>query len=147
MSVRLDNRKQIQSYLKSYSKIIERTLIRELEIMVAKLENHAKDSAGYNDITGNLKGSIGGVVVKNGIPISYSGFEGEAVGVEEGRSFINSILSEVGTGYGIIIVAGMEYATYVENKHNLNVLKKSELKMYTEIPLMLEKMKRIIGNK
>jgi hypothetical protein len=42
-------------------------------------------------------------------------------------------------------VAGMEYATYVENYHNLNVLKKSELKMYRELPVMMEKLKQKIS--
>jgi hypothetical protein len=42
-------------------------------------------------------------------------------------------------------VAGMEYATYVENYHNLNVLKISELKMYRELPVMMEKLKQKIS--
>jgi len=141
MSLKLQNKKAIQEYITNYGKIIERALIREMEIIVAKLENHAKQSAGYNDITANLKSSIGGVVLKDGRPISYSGFEGSEDGANDGKTFINSLISQVGSGYVILIVAGMEYATYVENYHNLNVLKKTELTLQSQMTAMFAKLR------
>ena len=44
-------------------------------------------------------------------------------------------------GYAILIVAGMNYASYVENFHDLNVLKKTELKMERDIPKIIERLK------
>jgi hypothetical protein len=44
-------------------------------------------------------------------------------------------------GYVILLVAGMQYATYVEDHHNLNVLKQSELLMDRELPIIIEKLK------
>lgn len=143
MIFRLENKKVIQQYIRNYAKIIESALIREMEIIVTRLENHAKDSAGYQDQTANLKNSIGGVVLKDGIPIQYSGFSGE--GGEEGKNFINSLISDYSNGYVILIVAGMEYATYVENYHQLNVLKKSELLLPSEMDKMFKRLEKALN--
>lgn len=144
MSFNLENKKQIQDYIRNYSKVVERVLIREMEIIVARLENHAKDNAGYNDITGNLKNSIGGVVLKDGVPVKFSGF-GSGEGAVTGKSYINSLISNYGSGFVILIVAGMEYATYVENKHELNVLKKSELLLPDEIKKMFRRIENALN--
>lgn len=145
MTFRLKNQKALSQYLLKYSIKIERALIYQLEYLVADLQNHAKLSAGYIDQTSNLKGSIGGVVLKNGKPITYKGFDdGGAEGNKTGMEFINSLIGTYSSGYVLILVAGMEYATYVENLRNRNVLKKSELKMNKELPKVLDKIKRKI---
>ena len=144
MGIKFGNKKEIQKYINGYAKRIESVLIREMEIVVAKLENHAKDNAGYNDITGNLKNSIGGIVLKDGIPIQYSGFGG-GEGGSTGESFINSLISSYGSGFVIIIVAGMDYATYVENVHQLNVLKKSELLLPSEMEKMFNRVEKALN--
>lgn len=145
MSLKLKNRKQLTRYLITYAARIERALIFNLEILVAQLENHAKLNAGYEDQTSNLKGSIGGVVLQDGRPITYRGFNSSGTeGRTTGLEFINSKIGEYKKGFVILIVAGMEYATYVENFHGLNVLKKSELKMQAEFPKMLKRLKLMI---
>lgn len=141
MTLKLKNQKAINKYLAQTIKRIEAALIFQLEFLVAELENHAKQSAGYEDQTSNLKGSIGGVVLKDGRPITYRGFEGTSEGTSTGLEYINSLISDFGKGYTILMVAGMEYATYVENYNNLNVLKKSELRMKPELAKIFEKLK------
>jgi len=146
MSLQLRNKDVITNYLRLMFPRIEAALIYRLEAYVAELQNHAKLSAEYEDQTSNLKSSIGGVVLKNGKPISYAGFEGNGIdGPTTGTAFINSLLSNYPKGYVIILVAGMEYATYVENYHNLNVLKKTELKMQQDLPGILDNLKRKIN--
>lgn len=144
MSFQLRNKLEIQKHIRRFSALIQNIMIREMEIVVARLENHAKDNAGYNDITANLKNSIGGVVLKDGNPVQYSGFGG-GEGGESGKDFINSIISNYGSGFVILIVAGMEYATYVENKHQLNVLKKSELLLPTEMNKMFKRIQTALN--
>ena len=141
MAFRLKNQKGLEKYLTTQIKRIESVLIRELEVLVAKLENHAKASAGYEDQTANLKSSIGGVVLKDGRPISFAGFSGKSEGKSTGLEFINSLISGQGRGYIILVVAGMNYATYVENYYDLNVLKKTELKMKRDYPKLLKRLK------
>lgn len=141
MGLNLINKGSLNSYIKGQSNKIEKALIYQMEYLVAKLENHAKLSAGYQDQTANLKSSIGGVVLRNRQPISYKGFTGANWGVSKGKEFINELSSEMNNGYVILLVAGMQYATYVEDHHNLNVLKQSELLMDRELPIIIEKLK------
>lgn len=142
MALKLKNRKQLSKYILEQGVLIEKALIFNLEALVAELENHAKLNAGYEDQTSNLKGSIGGVVLKNGTPISYAGFNGTAEGATEGKDYLSTLVSGNPKGYVIIVVAGMNYATYVENYHTLNVLKKTELKMQRELPKLLNRLKK-----
>jgi len=146
MSLKLKNLKGIQSELIKRSSYIELALQYSLEYLVEKMINHAKASAGYQDQTANLKSSIGGYVLKDGRRIGYRGFVQEpstigtfeGVGTLTGTAFIDSLVSKYQSGYVILLVAGMEYATYVENFHNLNVLKKSELQMQIELPSIMK---------
>ena len=139
--MQLKDKRALNQYISDYGKRIEKALIYQLEYMVAELSNHAKLNAGYQDQSSNLKSSIGGVVLKNGIPVSYKGFEGAGdSGPDTGKAFLDTLISQAGSGYVLILVAGMEYATYVENYYGLNVLKKSELRMRTELPKELNRL-------
>jgi len=150
--MKLNNKRQITDYLNKQSILIERALIYYLEVFVAELVNHAKENQGHSRKpikgdyvrTGNLVSSIGGAVLKSGRPVTYRGFSGEGEGVSEGKEFINSLVGNYDDGYTILIVAGMEYSTFVENFHNLNVLKKTELKMQTELPDVMRRLKKAI---
>jgi len=144
MTMKLTNQKQIAAYLFKQSILIEKALIYYLESFVAELENHAKESAEYEDQTSNLKSSIGGAVLKDGNPITYKGFTGEQKGVSTGKDFINSLMSNYGKGYTILVVAGMEYASPLENYLEYNVLKKTELKMQRELPDVIKRLKQAI---
>jgi hypothetical protein len=141
MGFQLANQKALDIYLQKMQKRIESALIYNLEYMVAELENHAKLNAEYTDRTSNLKSSIGGVILKNGRPVSYVGFTGTKEGNSEGNTFLDEIIAANKNGYVLILVAGMGYATYVEDIYGLNVLKKSELKMRTALPQMLRDLK------
>jgi hypothetical protein len=153
MALKMKDKGMVNKFILGMVGNIEKALIYNLEYLVAKLQNHAKMSKGYENQTSNLVSSIGGAVVKDGKVVTYRGFDkaGGNIGIESnsdgttiGKEFVDSLLSEVGSGYGIILVAGMEYATYVENYHNLNVLKKTELISSSEMEKMFEKLKRKI---
>jgi hypothetical protein len=139
--MRLKNHKELINHIARRAKLIESSLIMYLEYAVSELTEHAITNKGYNDITSNLKSSIGGGVFKDGKPVTYRGFEGAAKGVKTGLEFLNSLISSVGSGYTIVIVAGMEYATYVENFHGLNVLKKTELAAPAVMKSMIDELK------
>ena len=143
--IRPANLKAASAQLMAYDKRYQAALVRQLEIAVSKLHAHAVQHAGYEDQTGNLKSSIGGTVLHNGIPVTYRGFTGgtENVGKETGLEYLNTIISSKGnrTGYGIILVAGMSYATYVENYNGRNVLKASELLALELVPKLVKQLK------
>lgn len=123
---------------------IEKVLIYRLEAYVEELINDAKLSGEYNDQTGNLRSSIGGVLLRNGIPVAYRGFEplaGGTQGTMTGKDFINRMIPQMGKGYVILVVAGMQYASYVEQLHNLNVLSLTEMKAVRELPGILKEIR------
>ena len=74
----------------------------------------------YKDQSTNLTSSVGCAVVVNGEIMQISGFEavkpaGEK-GSQEGRSYVQSLASQFPDGVTLIIVAGMNYAAYVERR-------------------------------
>lgn len=142
--LKLKNKKVLSKYILRQSVLIEKALIFYLEAFVAELENHAKESAGYQDRTSNLKSSIGGAVLKDGKAVTYKGFEGETEGKTTGKEFIESLIGNYSKGYTILIVAGMEYASPLENYLNYNVLAKTKLKMERELPNVMRKLKKAI---
>lgn len=94
-------------------------------------EPHAND---YNDITGNLRSSIGYVILYNGKVVfggeskQISGKHGDgAQGVEQGQKVLKTLQGNYPTGVVLIVCAGMSYAAYVENIRHKDVLTCAEL--------------------
>lgn len=143
---------ELRKYLNLVQRRFEAALVYNLEYLVVEMVNHAKLNAGYTDRTSNLKSSIGGVVLKNGVPITYKGFAREKaadVGVKTGTEFINSLISSHSKGYVILVVAGMEYASWVEdggktNRAPYNVLKLTEIKMEKELKKLVIRLSKSI---
>lgn len=96
--------------------------------------NTARESGSYNNITGNLRSSIGYVVLHDGEVVSYgkteaySGEKGNgAEGVSSAKTFLDELVLGDHTGITLIVVAGMKYAIYVEAIHNKDVLTSAKL--------------------
>ena len=113
--IREQARRQMQDYVKMLNKVGLDTVkaIRTSEVSY------------WIDQTGNLRSSIGYLIVKDGRIISEN-FElvngrGQE-GLAKGRSFADELASQYPSGYALIIVAGMEYAAYVENIESRTVL-------------------------
>lgn len=83
-----------------------------------------RSTNSYTDQTGNLRNSIGYVVVKNGNVIKQ--VTATSDGAKKGREFIQELLGECKNGIYLIVVAGMNYATYVSAK-GFDVLDSAEL--------------------
>lgn len=114
--------------------------------------NRARISEGkqkdFTDRTGNLRGSIGYILVVDGQIYTESAFEPVPVwdkklerivtheeGPNGGRAFAERLASQCGTGIVLIVVAGMKYAKYVADK-GFDVLDSAE----TEAEKLLQKL-------
>lgn len=93
----------------------------------------AREVGGYHDITGNLRSSIGYVIlvdgqaVVEGKPEQYAGKIGDgSKGVVEGQRFLNRLKAKFPWGVVLILCAGMEYAAFVENVKHKDVLTSAE---------------------
>lgn len=77
-----------------------------------------KAEGGFGNITWNLRGSIGYVLVKEGsvietyFPPISKGSEGLKIGEDFAREL--ALLSDEGDDIMLVVVAGMEYASYVQ---------------------------------
>lgn len=97
------------------------------------------------DRTGNLRSSVGYIISYNGNIISYGGFKkaySGNLGTYDGKRYAESIVKKYQTGYALVVVAGMNYAEYVEAMDNKVVLASAELFARKELPKMMEKLKR-----
>lgn len=100
---------------------VERQIIESLCRVgeeAAKLAKLIPPERGFNDQTGNLRSSIGYVVVKDGKPVnvSFGAVKGGHAGVNEGQRLALQVGSNYTDGYALVVVAGMNYAVHVESK-------------------------------
>jgi hypothetical protein len=88
---------------------------------------NARINGNYIDQTGNLRSSIGYAVVKDGQIVQQSfekagsGSDGDT-GLRESKRLVSKLSSKLSTGIVLVLVAGMDYALYVENIKSKDVL-------------------------
>lgn len=120
----------------------EDLLVERLQYIGERAVKEARQNGSYTDRTGNLRSSIGYVILKDGRRIDESAPEhfGEGdEGVEKMHALLDELQSEFPKGYVLILCAGMEYASYVEDIHNLDVL--------TSARLLAEKLvRKLVGD-
>lgn len=139
---RITPMKQIMQYMQDELTAYERKIIRSLAYCGEKCVTQAREFGSYQDQTGNLRSSTGYVIVKNGQIISGSGFSsvsGGSEGTQVGLTFARQLASEFPRGIALIVVAGMNYAAYVEAK-GYDVLTSSEILANRIVPQMLNKL-------
>ncbi|MCJ8153245.1 hypothetical protein MKJ01_05650 [Chryseobacterium sp. SSA4.19] len=125
------NMRDIDSYLKGKVNMLDGLMIRNLNFLGMECVNLAKSLDTYTDRTGNLRNSIGYIVLKHGNIISSmfeAGTRGpefdsqEMPGERVGEIFAKEIAKDFKVGYALIVVAGMEYASYIEDVKHLDVI-------------------------
>lgn len=103
--------------------VFDKRILRELQMIAEEACNHARNdyptraSGGYDDHTRALRGSIGYKIFFAGNEVVRGGLED--LGSEKGAKIAESKLNEVGATdalWEVVVVAGMEYARYVEAK-------------------------------
>lgn len=87
-------------------------------------------SESWIDRTGNLRSSVGSAVYENGKKKLSTAFEsvfGGQEGSEAGKRMIDALAKEYSQTYAMVVVAGMDYASYVENMNGKDVLASTRL--------------------
>lgn len=130
----------IERMLKDKIEKYQEKIVRVLRYVGEKCINEAREYGSYQDRTGNLRSSIGYIILKDGKPIEKGGFKitkSGGNGQKEGETFINKIISQYPKGFVLVVVAGMKYASYVEAR-NYNVLTSAELLAEREVLKLLK---------
>lgn len=114
---------------------------------VAEARNRSQEKSWFNH-TGNLRSSIGYIVVAHGEIVKISGFEtvlSGSEGTKVGKKLAVELAKNYASGYALIIVAGMHYAEYVEAKDNKSVLASAQLLAHAEFYNLMEKLRSQIA--
>ena len=125
---------------------VEKKEIERLQKLGEKCVTHARNilppdaDKGFNDITGNLRSSIGYVVFNNGVAV-HTGYE-QVLNGGEGAKKGEALARKVGEkqkGVCLVVTAGMNYALCVEAKGR-DVITSAEKMAERELPEELEKL-------
>lgn len=136
-----DVRKRFDAFLNE----IEKKQIARLQRLGEMCLVEARTNKGYMMQTGALLSSTGYEVFVDGVAIhsqfdAASGAESNAAetGIKSGQSIAETI-GKGTKGIALVVVAGMNYAAYVEAK-GYNVLSSAEHLAERELPRMLEQL-------
>lgn len=140
---------EIDAYTERCLERAKRAIIGVFEDVGNQCIIEAKDNGSYIDQTGNLRSSIGYAVVVDGQIVRSKVSEQVKDGVAgkgEATAFLSRLASEHKTGICLIVVAGMNYAVYVEGRGK-NVLTSAKLLADRLVPQMLEQLGFIVRKK
>lgn len=128
MGIKLVNN-GVSGFQKAIMAKLDEALKNKLKYLGEKLVKYAKDNHNYTDQTGNLTNSIGYAVVHNNDIVYSSVDESSGVADNSALQAAKAMAQDIygNNCYSLIIVAGMNYAAYVEAK-GYNVILPAELK-------------------
>ena len=135
----------VSQYLSEKAERFREACLNNLKYVGEQAVNEARSNHRYRNQTGNLQSSIGYCVLEDGKVIfggqdSFEVVNNGTQGLKEGRAFLQRLISEHPSGLVLIVVAGMDYAAYVEAK-NLNVLDSAEQMSERLIPQLMKQLK------
>lgn len=133
---------QINAYIEERMNRLKQAIIYNFCAIGEKVRNEAIERGSYKDRTKNLRSSVGYVVVVDGQVYKAGSFgksDGSNEGKSTGQSYARSLAGKFPKGIVLIVVAGMNYASYVSAK-GYNVLDSSELLADQLVPKMLKQL-------
>jgi hypothetical protein len=138
---------------KKFQEQIIPSVIEQLEAVCLEIAAEAKQLNTYTDRTGNLRSSIGYVIYEDGQIVSESftphagteGGDGGATGVKTGKQIADTAAQSFPTGIVAVIVAGMDYALYVESK-GYDVISGPTSKLRQLLETRLQDIKEVYKN-
>jgi hypothetical protein len=112
------NRQQIAQAIKERKKRIEEAILLRLQRVGEQFVNNARRNANFKDRTGNLRSSIGYVILKDGVQLfdNFAQRAGGPQGEQVAKDLVEEVKKNFPTGFVLIGVAGMDYAAAVESK-------------------------------
>lgn len=117
--------------------------INALKYVGLECVKEARQSGKYTDQTGNLRSSIGYAILEDGKPIEKDKFDKVKATAEKARGKSESLITQLSSTYNkglvLVVVAGMDYAAYVEAR-GYNVLNSAETLAKTLVPQMLKQL-------
>ena len=106
----------IKAHIEKKMKAYRNAVLERLKQAGEKFVNIARDRGDYTDQTGNLRSSIGYIILYDGISLveDFKQVKQGTEGVTKGKQ--EALKNAPSKGYALVVVAGMEYAAAVESK-------------------------------
>lgn len=144
----------LMPFLQKEADRIVKAFLDDLNYLGLKCVRFVRDRSAdesWIDQTGNLRSSIGYIVAKDGKIVDKGGFEPvngpmRSSSIEQGskigENYAEELASRYPEGYALIVVAGMNYAAYVERIESKDVLAKGELFLKREMKNLVKKYRQ-----
>ena len=139
-------RRQLNRYLRNGVETeLHRRVLRNLNALGMQCVTLVRSLDTYKDRTSNLRNSIGYLIQKDGVVIDtfFQAVGGGTLGKDTGETYAKDVGKNYPNGYALIVVAGMEYAGYVEDVHNLPVLQPAKDFAEAKAPEIIERIKNL----
>ena len=140
---------EVHNTFAEYALRIHRAIETVMQFIGEECVRIAREQGTYNDITGNLRNSVGYVLVRTG-DIICKNFEERVAskvvdaangkGILQGQALAEELAKRFTKGYALIVVAGMHYAHYVESL-NKDVLDSAERYALQRVPKLMQMLK------
>lgn len=142
------SKKDIMDNLSVRMERVQSFILNELDMIGLQFVRDARIKADFKDRTGNLRSSIGymimkdGVIVKENFEKAQKGTDGSK-GQAKGKEFAEKLLREDNRiGYLLIVVAGESYAVYVEG-YGYDVITGSSFEAESSLKEAMERIKKL----
>lgn len=150
MGITLTNLRNVKDFSNKCMAIVEQETTRTLTRLGEEAIIIARDrpmTESWIDHTGNLRSSVGYAVYNNGEQEFKNGFQNTsapegngAEGMKEGQEFLAGVAEGLsGNSKALVVVAGMNYADFVEAIDGKDVLATAELETRKKLPTYLAK--------
>ncbi len=136
------NKAQIRKMISERREQIKQVILLNLKRVGETFVKNARNQDTYKDRTGNLRSSIGYVILYNGEQL-FESFKstGGPLGVSKAKEVIEDSKQRFPRGFVIIGVAGMDYAAAVEAK-GYDVITASSIEAETGLKVALQRLTR-----
>lgn len=134
--------REIKAFLERASKIVEDCIIEEFIEWAKKDDEYLRSNNGFNDQTGNLRSSLGSIVAKNGKMVFSTPFQtvlNGSKGSATGRRMAQELAEQTQGVIAKVMLAGMDYAQYVEDINSKDVLESRRIQCEREAQGVFEK--------
>lgn len=136
----------VKAQVAAFSERVDRATVFMLQALGESLAAYAKEHRTYTDRTGNLTNSIGYAVARGKELVAHSGIDQPGAASEAAMRAVMQMIANGQNSYSVIVVAGMNYAAYVEAK-GYNVLLPAELKARTDFPAAMARLTAMAKSK
>lgn len=132
MGVKVSGSDVIEDFADTSLQILSNEIVRSLSYLGEQAVNKARmaHKNDWMDRTGNLRSSVGYGVYEEGkqqilsaFQVVREGYEGS----EKGKSLVEELARKYSNTYALVVVAAMDYASYVEAHDNRDVLASATL--------------------